>query len=170
MAHPTKEGLPMRIDYSLFPHFYYVLGFMVFICSCESERIFEIHHKLENSEWQMLDTLYFSLNEMEELPYKAIVGVNYTDDYEFHNLYLRYIFRDSLDRVQYDSMVNLSLFDPKTGKPLGGGFGKRYTKFDTLPIDFDSEKNIAKASLVHYMREDQLLGLSSVGLKLIKER
>ncbi len=170
MAHLTKGVLQMRIDYPDFPHFLYVITLLGVICACESGRLYEHHYELGNSKWPLVDTLEFSLQEMDDLPSKALVGINYTDDYEFHNLYLRYIFSDSLGRVQYDSMVNLTLFDAKTGKPFGGGFGKQYTKFDTLPIDFDANKRPDKAFLVHYMRKEQLSGISSVGLKLIKER
>jgi gliding motility-associated lipoprotein GldH len=170
MAHLTKAVLPMRINFPDFSHFFIVLALLGVICACDSSRLYEVHHELGEDQWNLVDTLEFSLEELEDLPFKALVGVKYTDDYEFHNLYLRYIFSDSLGQVQYDSMVNLALFDAKTGKPLGGGFGRRYTKFDTLPIDFDQGKMPVKASLVHYMREEQLVGLTSVGLKLLKER
>ncbi|WP_157971974.1 gliding motility lipoprotein GldH [Pleomorphovibrio marinus] len=137
--------------------------------ACEPQRVYEFHHELQGGTWHVSDTLEFAFDDRRGFPSMALVGLKYSDEYDYHNLYLRYIFSDSLGQVQFDSLINLSLFDPKTGKPLGGGFGKSYTKFDTLQVVFDTLTVPSKASLIHYMREESLDGVTSVGLKLLKE-
>ncbi len=158
----------MRIDRSFFSSSFSIAFFIWIGCACDSSRLYEHHIELEDGQWHVVDTLEFDLQGFKVSPDKALVGIRYTDDYEYHNLYLRYIVKDSLGQVQNDSMVNIALFDAKSGKPLGGGFGKHYTKFDTLPVEFDPMIMPSRFSLVHYMREEELMGLSSIGIKLLK--
>lgn len=169
MAHKTKGVLLMQIEASRNLRLGLFMALVGVVLACDPQRVYEFHHELQGGTWHISDTLEFSFDEMRGFPKKAVVGIRYSDEYDYHNLYMRYIFSDSLGEVQFDSLINLALFQTKTGKPLGGGFGKNYTKFDTLPMVFDSLTVPSKASLIHYMREESLDGVSSVGLKLLKE-
>ena len=58
------------------------------------------------------------------------------------------------------------LFDPKSGEPLGEGFGNSYTRYDTLPFLFDQQTK--SVTLLQYMRQDLLPGVEAVGIKILK--
>ena len=94
----------------------------------------------------------------------SILAIRYDDKYEYNNLYVRFLLRDSVDKVLMDSLLNIHLFDPKTGKPLGQGFGNRRIRYDTLPGGLIQAKSTFQ--FIQYMRKDTLAGIESIGLKI----
>ncbi len=134
---------------------------------CNGDRVYEEFINFSSLSWAVVDTVSFEINEIDTLNTKSLIGIRYNQDYEFHNLYVRYHLTDSLGQIQQDSLINIPLFDSKTGKPLGKGFGNRLTLYDTLPIDQVPQKS--KIDFFQYMRKDTLKGLEAVGLKIIKQ-
>jgi hypothetical protein len=58
------------------------------------------------------------------------------------------------------------LFDSKSGKPKGNGFGNSFTFYDTLP--FPISANTSELIYLQYMRQENLPGIEAVGLKILK--
>lgn len=137
--------------------------------SCNSERLFEEHQGMELLHWAVQDTVSFEVEGLDPQSAVPILNIRYNDTYEFHNLYVRYLLRDSLGTVLGDSLINVSLFDSKTGQPLGDGFGNIFTKHDTLPRILTSVQPKLKIQFVQYMRKDELEGIEAVGLKINKK-
>jgi gliding motility-associated lipoprotein GldH len=77
--------------------------------------------------------------------------------------------KDSLGQPMVDSLLNINLFDVKTGKPLGDGFGNIFTKYDTLPMEQIYDNQHVKIQFIQYMRKEELEGIEAVGLKIIGE-
>ncbi len=134
--------------------------------SCDQNRVFEEYKGMETESWQIQDSVSFTFSH--DLPHgPVILGIKYNRDYEYHNLYVRYLLKDSLDGIVENQLLDVPLFDSKSGKPLGDGYGSTYTKYDTLPLKTD--ENYASISLIQYMRTDELRGIEAVGIKRIKE-
>jgi len=73
---------------------------------------------------------------------------------------------DSLNNVIENKLINVPLFDSKSGKPLGKGFGNTYTRYDTIPFLLNIETK--KVTFLQYMRQNQLEGIEAIGLKILK--
>jgi hypothetical protein len=73
--------------------------------------------------------------------------------------------KDSLGQSVETKLLDIPLFESKTGKPLGDGYGGTFTKYDTLPLD----NTFSSIHLIQYMRVDELSGIETVGLKVLKK-
>lgn len=133
--------------------------------ACNQQRLYESFQDLPTQSWVVTDTLSFYVDSLEaDAPLVQSIGIRYNDRYEYHNLYVRYLLKDALANTLMDSLVNIALFDSKTGRPLGKGFGNRLTIYDTLPAN--RLPIGGSIHLIQYMRKDSLDGIESVGIKI----
>jgi gliding motility-associated lipoprotein GldH len=137
--------------------------------ACSSDRIFEDYQGMESLTWAVSDTVSFEFTPENNEKAVSTIGIRYNDNYEFHNLYVRFLLKDSLGQPMVDSLLNINLFDVKTGKPLGDGFGNIFTKYDTLPMEQIYDNQHVKIQFIQYMRKEELEGIEAVGLKIIGE-
>ncbi|AKP52133.1 gliding motility lipoprotein GldH [Cyclobacterium amurskyense] len=135
------------------------------ITACNNGRVYESFQDLETLKWVVSDTISFDIDSLDvNSKMSSILAIRYDDKYEYNNLYVRFLLRDSVDKVLMDSLLNIHLFDPKTGKPLGQGFGNRRIRYDTLPGGLIHAKSTFQ--FIQYMRKDTLAGIESIGLKI----
>jgi gliding motility-associated lipoprotein GldH len=144
---------------------YLFLGLILIISACNQDRVFENYHGMESQAWGIADTVSFEVDGNLIFD-KAILVLKYNSDYEYRNLYLRYLLKDSLGNELDARLINIPLFESTSGKPLGKGYGSTFTNHDTLPIS--SETDFHQIQLIQYMRVDELKGIEAIGLKLIK--
>jgi len=140
-----------------------LLGFWG-LASCDQNRLFEEYTHMQMMQWSESDTVSFTYDPVERSP-SAYLAVRYNDSYDFHNLYVKYQILDSLDSVKEENLINLQLFDPKSGRPQGSGFGNTYTLYHSLPIQ-NWGKNYR---FIQYMRQPELSGIEAVGLKVERD-
>jgi len=136
----------------------------ILMAGCNGERVFEEYEGFKSGSWDVSDTVTFEISKLPSSN-STILGIKYTKDYEFRNLYLRYILKDSLDQIVETKLLDIPLFDSKTGKPLGEGYGSSFMKYDTLPL----ENPFSSIHLLQYMRVEKLSGVETVGVKVIKK-
>lgn len=134
--------------------------------ACTDGRIYEDFQSLPNQNWGITDSLLFDLQDVELVNTPDLVAVKFNEEYAFSNCYIRIISKDSSGVILDNKLVNLILFDPKSGEPLGEGFGNSYTRYDTLPFFLD--QNTKSVTLLQYMRQDQLPGVEAVGIKILR--
>lgn len=134
--------------------------------ACTDGRIYEDFKSLPNQNWGITDSLVFDLQDVELINSPDLVAIKFNEEYAFSNCYLRIISKDSSGVILDNKLVNMILFDPKSGEPLGEGFGNTYTRYDTLPFLFDQQTK--SVTLLQYMRQDQLPGVEAVGIKILK--
>ncbi|MBD8490334.1 gliding motility lipoprotein GldH [Echinicola sp. CAU 1574] len=137
--------------------------------ACNNSRVYEEYQGMQKMSWAVTDTVTFEVDSHKERKVLSTFRVKYNDSYDYQNLYVRYILKDSLNNTLDNELLNLNLFDPKTGKPLGEGFGNAFTQIDTLPLKNLSTNSKIKVQLIQYMRSNELKGIESVGIKLEKE-
>ncbi|MBB6327454.1 gliding motility-associated lipoprotein GldH [Algoriphagus iocasae] len=146
----------------------------VFLCfitllgsfACSEDRIFEEFQPLTNQSWGIEDSLTFDLSKIEPMGHPSLIAFRFNEEYTFSNCYVRVLSKDSLGVIIENKLINVPLFDSKTGEPQGDGFGSTYTFYDTLPFQFQA--GTKSVTLLQYMRQNQLPGIESVGLKILK--
>lgn len=142
----------------------FILVILVFGCS--DDRIYEDFQAVPSGNWGMQDTLRFELGELELNDKKSLIAVRFNEGYSFSNCYVRVISYDSAGVILENKLINVPLFDSKSGEPIGKGIGSTYTKYDTLPFSLKTETK--SITFLQYMRTDQLTGIEAVGLKILK--
>lgn len=142
------------------------LAGLLSLSSCSGDRVFEEFYAFDRETWAISDTATFDL-DLPEDPMLPLIAVRYNESYPFSNLYLRIESRDSSGVVLDNKLLNVPIFDSKSGQPLGKGFGNTYTKYDTLPLPMDAK--ISSIALIQYMRQESIDGLEAVGLKILKK-
>ncbi|MEN2281079.1 gliding motility lipoprotein GldH [Algoriphagus sp. SE2] len=146
--------------------FLYCLLVMI-LSSCSQDRIFEEFKPIISQSWGIEDSLQFDLGKINPSGHTSLIAIRFNEEYAFSNCYVRILSKDSLGTVLENKLVNIPLFDSKTGEPMGDGFGNTYTFYDSLPFQF---KEGAKSVIIlQYMRENQLQGIEAVGLKILKQ-
>lgn len=153
-----------RKDIALF----LVVGWLLF--SCDSRRVYEDYRDFEDGAWNLEEAVSFDIIGIQPQSTIPVVAIRYTDRYEFNNLYVRFVQEDSTASILQDTLVNIGLFDPKSGKPMGKGFGNLHTVYDTLLGDGKISPHTAQVTIWQYMRKEQLEGIESVGIKLLVDK
>lgn len=142
------------------------LAILLFAGSCAGDRAFESFHSFESDTWNEKDSVRFDLSSLSKKDGKNLIGIRFTDSFPFSNFYIRVLSEDSTGVLLDNKLINISLFDSKSGKPRGNGFGNTYTFYDTLP--FQIKENTSKLVYLQYMRQENVSGIESVGLKILK--
>ncbi len=140
--------------------------FLTFLFSCDGDRVFEEFYSFESNSWSEEDTAAFDLKEVKAMSGKKLIAVRYNEEYPFSNCYIRVISSDTSGLELDNKLINVPLFDLKSGKPMGKGFGNTFTMYDTLP--FEVSGNASEVKFIQYMRQENLPGLEAVGLKILK--
>ncbi len=133
--------------------------------SCDSDRLYEEFAPIENQSWAMEDTISFQIDKLPPAS-NYLVGVRFRTNYPYTNAYLKVLATDSMNQVLSEELVNVVLFDPKSGKPNGKGFGDSRLHYDSL--DFQLPENTHRINILQYMREEELKGIEAIGFKALK--
>ncbi|GAA0881078.1 hypothetical protein GCM10009119_40480 [Algoriphagus jejuensis] len=140
--------------------------FLALSFSCSGDRVFEEFYAFDSHSWHEKDTAVFMLNEMTEKTGQKLIGIKYSEEYPFSNCYIRVISSDTTGMVLDNVLINVPLFNSKSGQPMGSGFGNTFTRYDTLP--FELSEQTSEVRFIQYMRQEHLPGLDAVGLKILK--
>lgn len=141
------------------------LTFLLF--SCTEERYYEDNHDFKDRIWNMEESVEFEIViDSIELPYQIKLNVRNTMDYPYRNLYVKYQLKDSTYLME-DKLLNIKLFDGKTGKPFGNHQSDIYSHQLLLQDSvYFNEKGIHTIELKQYMREKELEGIVSAGIRI----
>lgn len=146
----------------------YSLSILIFIFfSCTEERYYEDNHDFKDRIWNMEETAEFNFEiDSVELPYQIKLNVRNTMDYPYRNLYINYRLKDSTFLME-DKLLNLKLFEAKTGKPFGDSQSEIYSHQLILQDSvYFHKKGNYKIELKQYMRENELKGMVSAGIRI----
>jgi gliding motility-associated lipoprotein GldH len=136
------------------------------VVSCNENRLYEEFHSFQDTPWAEEDSVFFDLSDVDGIEGQSLIAVKYNENYTYSNCYIRVVERDSSKTVVQSKLLNVPIFDSKSGLPLGEGFGNTYTKYDTIP--YQLSKATKEVILIQYMRRPELIGIEAVGLKLLK--
>jgi gliding motility-associated lipoprotein GldH len=87
--------------------------------------------------------------------------------YPYQNIYLNYSLSDTLGNVFKTDLVNVKLFNPKTGEPLGNGLGDIFDhQYKVVDQYRFNNPGVYQMKINHYMRPDSLAEIMSIGLRI----
>ncbi|MCO5232687.1 MAG: gliding motility lipoprotein GldH [Chitinophagales bacterium] len=128
------------------------------LCSCShGDFDYSQYYTINEQQFSYSDTLKYSFMPQEAKPYKIFLSVRYTDQYEFSNLWLKVIEKESASRI------NINLFD-NTGTPLGkctGGVCTQTVFWKSVNL---KDKDTTQYNIVQNMRKSPLGYISEVGM------
>ncbi len=148
-----------------------VVIFSISLISCNKNRIFEKNEKMKNRIWEMEKTVSFEF-PIDDIHYSFDFYLNLRNSilYPYQNIYLNYSLMDTLGNIYKTDLVNVRLFDSKTGEPLGSGLGDifdhQYQLIDNYKFN---NPGVYQFKINHYMRPDSLLEIMSVGIRIEME-
>jgi gliding motility-associated lipoprotein GldH len=102
--------------------------------------------------------------------YDVYFNVRNASAYGFYNLYVKHTLTGPDGRVVGQPLLHqMILLDPKTGEPLGAGAGDIFDhQFLALRGVHFARPGNYKVTLEQYMRQNQLPGIMSVGVRVVK--
>jgi gliding motility-associated lipoprotein GldH len=144
-----------------------LLALLVF-AACDSKRVYDKFESIEENSWKYEDLKNFEFEIQDtSLSYQFYIQTRNTSAYNYSNFYMLL----TLETPKGDSSeerMNFLLAD-ETGKWLGDGSNGLYTckikVKDTLKF---SEIGTYKATLKQDMRDNPLLGIADVGVRIEK--
>jgi len=136
--------------------------------ACDQNRVYEDFTDLDQAFWHQDSIMRFQFTIAKaEQPYRLMALFRNRQAYPYHNMYYRYTLRNSKDSILLQELKEIHLFDPKTGKPNGGGIGNSFDNSQvvlekyTFPSSGDYSVDIQQ-----YMRLDTLPHILSVGWRV----
>lgn len=144
-----------------------IISSLLFISSCNQNSIYTNYFDFNEEIWNSDSSIVFSFNSRDAENIRLNLGISYSNDYPFQNLYTSYSLVDSSNSILENKMIEYQLFDRKYGFPLGDGIFKNFI-VDSLIIDSISiNKNSEyKFIITQSMRDDVLKGISRVSLDI----
>ncbi|WKV10496.1 gliding motility lipoprotein GldH [Marivirga harenae] len=147
--------------------FYSILGLVFLLFSCTEERYYEDNHDFTDRIWNMEESAEFKFKiDSIELPYQIKLNVRNTMDYSYRNLYVKYEILDSTTVIE-EKLLNIDLFESKSGKPFGERQSEIYSHQLILEDSvYFADKGAFTIGLKQYMREKELEGVVSIGVRI----
>jgi gliding motility-associated lipoprotein GldH len=147
--------------------FYSIIGLVFLFIACTEDRYFENNIDFNDRVWEMDESAEFEFEiDSTTLPYQIKLNLRNSLDYPYRNLYIKYQLLDSTQLIA-DKLMDIKLFEAKNGKPFGSRQSDIYSHQLILQDSvFFPEKGTYKIALSQYMREKELKGIISVGIKI----
>lgn len=136
--------------------------------ACGRGSVYEQNFDLQGRYWHKdsIQAFSFEIGDANK-DYSFYANIRNSYDYPFHNLYVNYAITDSTDKILKQQLVNIPLYDAKSGDPLGSGLGDTYDVQYLLLSGYRLPRRGAyKMYMQHYMRKDSLPSVLSVGLRV----
>lgn len=159
------QRLPLKLSLG----FIFLFELIFFACS-DSSVIIDDTSSFPESGWIQKQPIRFNVEVADSLSsYSAYVVVRQNNAYPFYNLYFSPSIVDDQGITIQKGLAEAILYDPKTGKPKGAGFGDIYEKkFLVYPNLKFPKPGKYQIQVAQSMRVDTLAGMVSFGLLLEK--
>jgi len=159
------QRLPLKLSLG----FIFLLELLIFACS-DSGVLIDESRNFSASGWIQKQPLQYNVTiPADSASYALYVVVRQNNAYPFYNLYFSPSILDESGKTLQRGLAEAILYDPKTGKPKGAGFGDIYEKkFLVYPSLKFPKKGAYKIQIEQSMRVDTLAGMVSLGLLLEK--
>lgn len=137
--------------------------------ACQPSSIYKDKVKFTDQVWQLALTPTFRFQvEDTTQPYHIFFYIKNSLEYPYRNLYITYYLEDAAGSSLCTELKNFELFDAKTGKPLGQGWGQTQSQEFLLLENYRFPRGEYTLKVEHFMRTDNLPGVRAIGIKVSK--
>lgn len=147
---------------------YLLLG-MMFLTSCDENRVYEMNQDFPDRHWLVNEKpeFEFLINDTD-VRYNLYCNVRNEVSYPYARLFYNWHLADSTGNELRTNLDVQFLFDKKTGEPFGrSGLGDVYDHQFPLLQDFEFRKpGKYKIQFEQFMRMDTLPGILAVGVRV----
>ena len=159
------QHLPLKLSFGII----ILLGLLLTACGDAGVALNETK-SFDEMGWIQKQPIVFEVTIPDSVSSYAVYAVlRQNNSYPFYNLYFSPSIIDAKGKTIQKGLAEAILYDPKTGKPKGAGFGDIYEKkFLVYPALKFPQKGIYKIQMEQSMRVDTLAGMVSFGLLLEK--
>jgi gliding motility-associated lipoprotein GldH len=143
-----------------------ILLFIISLAACDSKRVYEEYYDFNDKTWNLdsIPSFEFSIDNTD--PKNLFVNLRNTISYNYQNLYLSYQLNDENGQELESELINISVFDEKTGKPFGSGNSIYEQQHKILEnYRFPKSGNYV-LKIAQYMRAVDLQEIVSVGARV----
>ena len=147
----------------------YKIGFFIallFFTSCDHSKVFNEYQEINPNGWSFTEALDFEVDIQEQQGhfFNYLIGLRNNNDYLYANIFFFVDIESPNGKHQIDTLQYL-LAQPD-GKWLGSGVGEiKYNLFKFKELQM-MKTGVYKFSISHGMRDDLLLGIEDVGLRI----
>ncbi len=155
-------------------HTFFWLVLCVICMQCCTPAVYEKNYDIPNNKWKMENTLNFTFKiEDIKAEYNFFYNIRHNLEYPCYNMYVKYFLEDAQGKEIKNNLQDITLFDAKTGKPLGSGLGGVYSNQlanpELVKFKFPKKGNYT-LKIKQYMREkhNPLKGVLNMGIRIEK--
>lgn len=172
MGNLIKKSLKHRIFFA---------SCLIFLCliSCSKQDTYFHIHEIKDAKWAQNDTLRVTIDTVmlrldsvlfeANMPYTLSLEVTNNVSYPYRNIWFFIQSNFNSDSTYTTESKEYQLADIE-GKWLGAGFGSLYqSSFPVADNIYFNEKRNYYIKIEHGMRDEPLIGIEKVGLKLSKK-
>lgn len=147
---------------------YYLGLFLLF--ACEGNQIYQNTHTLAQQTWPATAVQTFTFQVVDTTQaYDIDLCIKNTQAYPYQNFFIAYALQDQAQQLLQNGLEDYMLFEEKTGKPLGTGYGKiKNNQFVLLKNYYFTEPGLYTLNLTQFMRTQNLGGVHAIGIKVNK--
>ncbi|MCS5663601.1 MAG: gliding motility lipoprotein GldH [Flavobacteriales bacterium] len=139
---------------------------LLLFASCDRSKVFDVYHGIDSGGWNSDEALDFEveITSQEGRLFNYLIGLRNNNDYLYANIFFFVDVESPNGELQRDTLQYL-LAEPG-GKWLGSGVGE--IKFNLFKFKEGQamQSGVYKFSIAHGMRDDLLLGVEDVGLRI----
>ncbi|GAB3268506.1 hypothetical protein GCM10027347_38000 [Larkinella harenae] len=146
-----------------------VLGWL--LVSCDEKAVYKGIDDIKDGTWYINNAPEFTF-EIEDttITYSIYYNIRNSVSYPYYNLYIRRYLLDDGDKTLESKLDELTLLDPKTGKPYGDGLGDLFDHRISMLKNYRfPRRGKYTIRLRQYMRQNPLPAIHSVGVTVEKD-
>ena len=144
----------------------FILSFFLFFVSCDRSKVFDLYLEVDSQGWDVTDTISFEveIDSQENGLYNTFIGLRNNNDYLYANIFF-FVNVETPSGIHRIDTLQYILAAPD-GKWLGSGVGE--IKYNLLKFreNESMQSGFYKYEIVHGMRDDVLIGIEDVGLRI----
>ena len=143
-----------------------IFSAFLFLISCDQSKVFDLYLEVDSHGWQATDTISFEfeIDSQENIFYNTLIGLRNNNDYLYANIFF-FVDVESPSGLHQTDTLQYILAAPD-GKWLGSGVGEiKYNLFKFKDNEI-MQPGLYKYKIVHGMRDEVLIGIEDIGLRI----
>lgn len=145
-----------------------VLLMVLTLAACDPNRVYEQNVDLEDAIWVKDQKVAFDIEITgANQAYNLYANIRNAQHYPYSNLYYQFELSDTTGKVLEKKLQHLSLFEVKTGEPLGSGLGDVFDHQQLILQNFQfPAAGKYHLTFEQFMRVDTLPLIVSMGARV----